>query len=284
MSDNRQDSTVGSSDIYNDLSTEDLRELISYAFYEENVDLDTLDKMMDIYSKRDGVPTVDATAAWENFQKYYMGHEETFPLPPGYAENANQTIDIARYGKTRKHKGLIRFSASAAALIILFLLVDTIALGNSVWRSFMEMGRETLEFITQKSSLQRNSELTSLHAKLEDYGIVERLAPNWIPAGFELVDLSDFDMPTQITINSYYEKGAESLSIQIIAFVDKESVLYEKTGNEVTVYKRNGIEHHFLENEGKMSIVWVRENYECHIVGDITTIDAKRMINSIYER
>jgi hypothetical protein len=47
---------------------------------------------------------------------------------------------------------------------------------------------------------------------------------------------------------------------------------------------RDGIEHYMMTHNGKVSVVWMNDNYECQIAGDITADEAKKMIDSVYER
>jgi hypothetical protein len=91
MSDNRQDSASDDPEIYDNLRTEELGNLISHAFYVDNIDIDKLDMMMDAYGKREGALTADAASALEEFRRDYLGHDETFPYQPEDAENKTQT-------------------------------------------------------------------------------------------------------------------------------------------------------------------------------------------------
>jgi len=66
------------------LSTEELEAIIDYSFDEVEMDLGVLFKIMDILRIRGVLPEVEVAAAWEEFQTYYSGREETFPLPPDW--------------------------------------------------------------------------------------------------------------------------------------------------------------------------------------------------------
>jgi len=50
------------------------------------------------------------------------------------------------------------------------------------------------------------------------------------------------------------------------------------------VYERNGIEHYVMTNYAQVSAVWLFENYEFVISGNVTEDEMKMIINSIYER
>jgi len=98
------------------------------------------------------------------------------------------------------------------------------------------------------------------------------------------MDSSVFDTPAQLTFCFLFADGTKELTIQIVSQNDLTSVVYEKTGDDIELYKRNGIEHHIVDNEEAISIVWFYKNYECVIAGDFTVENARKIIYSIYER
>ena len=48
------------------------------------------------------------------------------------------------------------------------------------------------------------------------------------------------------------------------------------------MYYCGGTEHYIFQNLGIQVAVWSQDNIECSISGDITGVDLKRMIESIY--
>lgn len=59
---------------------------------------------------------------------------------------------------------------------------------------------------------------------------------------------------------------------------------YEKDGTLVEIYPANEIEHYIYENNGRISITWYTDVFECSLRADITVDEARSMIDSIYER
>ena len=80
MSDNRQDCPISSSNAFENMSTDNLRDYIEYSFYECDVDIGELDVMMAAYNKSVGPPHIDSATMWEEFLRDYSGFEETFPF------------------------------------------------------------------------------------------------------------------------------------------------------------------------------------------------------------
>ena len=57
----------------------------------------------------------------------------------------------------------------------------------------------------------------------------------------------------------------------------------EVSDNLIEKYIVNGTEYYIYDNNGWASAVWIRDNYECYISGDITMEDIKRMVDSIWK-
>jgi len=291
MSDNRQNTSTGNPaskpNIYDTMSIEELETLVSYAFYAEDVDLGKLDMMLDAYDRRIPDPDVDVEAALERFHRYYLGREETFPYtPPDDAENSTQTIRSINHSKPRRFRTLRRIGVAAAVFIILSVVFfNATALGVSLWQSFAQWGRETFRFASKAESMLINEQLMPMHRALAELGIKEKLAPTWIPEGFTLAEFSNTETNLSNIVSSLFNNESMYIIIQITCKNEPMDTIYEMNGEEdVSSYTRKGITHYIMTNEGKMSVVWNNMNYECIIAGDITEAEARKMIDSIYER
>ncbi|MDR2570205.1 MAG: DUF4367 domain-containing protein [Oscillospiraceae bacterium] len=290
MSDNRRDITQGNHEAYNAMSTSELEDIIMTSFFDVNIEYNHMREMLDVYAKRDGVPTGDSNAAWETFLRDYAGKGEMYPTddPTNDADNSTQTAHNKIRSKrinSRRFVSLRRFGV-AAAIFIVFSTVffSTTVQGLSFWQPIAQWGREVLGFSDRAAPLPINDELVSLHDALAEHGITTRLAPSWIPDGFILIDMSVVELPSQVLFTSQFEKYSELLIIQITLKDYFANSLFEKSDGDVSIYNRNGIEHFVFQNEGITTVVWSVNNYECVIFGDITIFEAKQIIDSIYER
>jgi len=230
MSDNRQTTSRGKPDIYDTMSIEELKSLVSYAFYSEDIDLGKLDRMLDAYDRRVPDPEVDVEAALERFYRDYLGQEETFPYtPPDDAENTTQTIRSINHSKPRRFRTLRRIGVAAAVFIILAVVFfNATALGVSMWQSFARWGRESFWFTTKDEPEQISEQLLPLHRALAELGITEKLAPTWLPDGFELTELSDFEMHLSNVIHALFNNDSTFIIIQITCKNEPVDSLYEK--------------------------------------------------------
>ena len=286
VSDIRQNHQNNSTDIYSKMSTEELERVIEYAFFETDLTPEAFDEMMSVYKQRDGVPTVDSNALWERFVNEYSQSEEAFPyIESGEVENTPQTNRYKSQKKQFSFRHLKRLGIAAAAFIIIStLFFTTTTYGAYVWQIFSHWTGTTFRFSTVETQFQINDELVSLHDALAEHGITDFVAPTWLPDGFSLIELYDFDLFDEVFIVALFGNEDRYLTVQIRYFTGDSFSVFEKDYGDPEIYRRNGINHYIMTNYGRISVIWAFDNFECHIFGDITESDATRMIDSIYER
>ena len=287
MSGNRCDDSESLKKDFSNMSTEELEDLIGDLLLDNDANYELVNELLEAYEKREGVPNIDVDAAWERFKQDYSGQGEIY-----LTEDADNFIQAesheVTHGKPSRRRRLLRYGLVAAAILAFIILpiagVNTYAYGLSALQSFVQWTKETFWFDALETPTQINPELVSLHDALKEFGINELLAPTWIPEGFSIYDFSVSDTPAQIFITSSFRYSAKSLIIQIVSLSDSSLSFYEKSGEDVSIYRRNGIDHHIIINEEKISVVWMSENNKCYITGDITKDEIKKIIDSIYER
>ena len=265
------------------LGTDELRELMSYAFYEADTDFETLQRILSVYEGRDKAPPFDAVAAWGRFQQFYSGHEETFP----YVEDPDDTWRAGNTGKSvrpqkRRRMLLVRYAAAAlVAALVLYVspasayLIPAIAnlRGGVFW------------FGRQAAGPQVNAGLRLLHDALAAAGAPGELAPTWLPDEFALTSLSDTKMPDRAVIHAVFANGTREIIFQFVSFSEDQIHSYEADyGVEEELYTRDGVAHHIMYNTGKVNVIWTSGDFECAISGDFSADEAKLMVNSIYQR
>lgn len=287
MSDDRRDYSVSRNDGFSSISTEELENLIGNLLLDSNADYELMNELLEVYETRDGVPEIDIDAAWERFTRDYSGQGEIY-----LTEDADNPIQTSSRGRLRRRrrlpKHLLRYSLITAAVLAFIVLpvtgVNTYAYSLSALRSIVQWTRENFWFNSEELPAQANEELAYLYDALEEHGITERLLPTWIPEGYSLADQSIFELASGNFFYARFKNEKNALFIQISIPSDSTSVQYEWSGENISSYNRNGIEHHIMMNEGKVCVAWTNMSYECIISGDITVDDVRRMINSIYER
>ena len=287
MSDDRRDCFVSKNDSINNMSTEELENLISKISLDKNADYKLVNELLEIYNKREGVPDIDVNAAWERFKRDYSGQGEIYLTEdadnPTQTDSHEKNRSTPRYKRRRLRHGLVT-AAVLIVIIIAALFFNTTVIGVSLWQAFLQWGQETFGFSGKTSYVQIDDGLTTLREALKDHGITASLAPTWIPDSYEMDDFSVMEFATHISFTTRFMDGNNELLVQIVSYNDSDKCLYEKSGEDVLSYKRNGVDHYITKNEDKSTIVWVSDNYECYISGEVTVEEAGNIIDSIYER
>jgi hypothetical protein len=275
---------VKSTDGFTRISTEELENLIGDRLLDDDADVDILYQLLEAYDKREGLADIDVSAAWERFNSDYSGKGETYLIEDAEKPEQTNSIRSTRPKPRGRSRPLRRVFIVAAAIIFLAGTLSAYAIGGVSWQSAVQRTLETFGFVRDAAPVEINEGLIPLHNTLEEHGITARLAPTWTPDGFTLSGYNVFETLTSSIFIFLFENGEMELIIQIISHSEFISGIYEVTGDEISTYARNGIEHHIMMNDGKVKVVWENINYECSISGDITVNDAERIINSIYER
>jgi len=308
------EATSAEDNIYAGTPTDILKEMLRYsAFSDEALDLESTRMMLGELKKREpGIPQKTPEEALGIFNSEYSGNESAFMncafdegaqtkktlkdvaeknRIPNYVDAATGNEGTPQknshgkaHGKSRRQIRLLYRVAVAAALTILVTLFFTsTALGGHWLQSIVQWGRETFKFVDDDAPVSINEELVTLHNALADCGITGQLAPTWLPDGFVLVEFNVSETLITTTLLFHFQNGSRDLVIQIVSLNYSIGATYEKTGEATSIYIRNEIEHHIIENEGNLVVVWKNMDYECIISGDITVGEAEIIINSIYE-
>lgn len=295
------------------MSTEDLEELLNTKSQSsENTDMEDIFSILEVIEKRERLAPsgkyTDTDTAWDSFNKNYRPFSKEAKSIYDLAEEiedisiCQSTINEpkAKYAVRRgkwpiRHKALLR-TACIIAIISIILLSSTIvasALGYDLWNLVARWTRDTFGFSSTSSYEQESPVIqipddtnmyNNLQEALDNYNITTKLTPSWLPDGYILYDISVNETPMQTTIHAIYKQVESEIVIIITSFNKPSNRIYEKDGENVTVYSLNDTEHYIMSNLDQTSIAWHTDNYECSVSGAFSIDEAKNIINSIYER
>jgi hypothetical protein len=182
----------------------------------------------------------------------------------------------------------------AATLVVMFACMITAqAFGFDVFGTIARWTDEIFHFSStaqtddQVSSAPIGSEYSNLKEALRAYGITELIAPNWYPSKFQLSSIKVTPIPESIKIQAAYEDGERFISVTVWQMESAEEAsnrIVEKDNRDVVLYESNGIGHYIMTNNAQTTVAWTNKNYMCSISGDLSVDEAKRIIDSIYER
>ncbi len=257
----------------------------------EQMDVDTMLYITNLLIEREKAenkPQIDVAAAREEFEKEYLPLLES---PEALLYNDIRCGEETKTQKVEENKVIPFWSkvwrkfASAAAIVVFVLCSGTItayALGYNPFTAIARWSDSQFWFETENTSATNELIVT-----LKDYGVEEKLAPIWLPAGYKLESLNVFEADYKTSFNAIYtriiDNEKEELSINIVVKQDEAGIIYEIDENGAKPYTVNEIDHYIMDNLGKYRIVWRNNNAECYISGDFTEREAEKMVSSIYK-
>jgi len=185
----------------------------------------------------------------------------------------------------------LRRAATVAAVLAIFLVVATTsvnAFGYDLWgkvatwsQEFFHFEDETQGTEPEKPGKQDDLEYHSLQEALDGVGITQNLAPTWLSEEYILSDVQVFNSPREVSISVKYENGDTDIRITIRQLIGSTPQEIEKSEDTVLAYDVNGITYYILNNHDELKAIWVVENFECFISGNITVEEMKAIIDSI---
>ena len=240
----------------------------------DDSDVDEILYVMEVLAKKrrqNGIAGKTALEAYQDFQQHYlpMAEEESKP---------------------RRKSNVIpfrRIAAVAACLVLVFSLTTTANAFSfrDVWDAVVTWAQETFSFSIgveiSDSDTDSNLKYTSLQDLLDKYEINDATIPNFIPNGYELIELVIDETPLQDSYVAIFSDGNNKLKISLKSFMDIEPERIEQSDELLEIYTYSGINFFIFSNHEQVRAAWIDNSYEYYISGAITVDELKIMIDSI---
>lgn len=281
----KQNRGIGDLSKYDAMTTEELEEILrldAQAPEEQESDTETILYIMEVLTerKRNNVHTgKTALEAYESFKKNYMPEVDH--------------TEIAQKGKrktrTKSLRWLRALTATAAVLVILILgSVTAKAFGVDIWEAVVKWTQETFHFVGDSTHLDdpnKSADLnhTSLQEVLISAGIQESLVPSWVLEGYQLVDVRVEQTPLQDRYNAIYKNENQVLKITVRHYLNADPLYIEQSDDLVEIYEVSGTKYYIFSNHDQTQAAWIKDSFECRILGELTIEELKLMIDSIEE-
>ena len=278
MSEN-QNRGIGELSKYDAMTTEELEEILrldAQAPEEQESDTEMILYVMEVLAARkrnNGHTGKTALEAYESFKQNYLPEDD----------NAETNSEVSTKTKIVFPCWLRSLTATAAVLAILLVGSATAeAFGMDIWKAVVKWTQETFQFGDWDESDKKDTfPYASFQEALEKGNITINLVPTWIPAGFDLANISIEDKPLQIGYKAKYEDGDRTVIITVQDYLGKVPAYVEQSDGLVEEYEVAGVTYYLLENNKRTQAVWIVDSFECSILGDLTIEELKLMIDSI---
>lgn len=305
---------------YDRMSTESLEELLRLDAELPNGEGSDIDKILyisEVIAKREKEhPTgryseMDVDAAWETFQTEYRpfvtegrslydfdddepGSTETASPAPGTSSPFGLNRISAR---GRRRLGRVVSLVAIIGVLLGFTTVTAYAMGYDLWGVIAQWTKDTFTFVSDSKVNDAENpntanaldagEYADLQTALDAYGIEAPLAPTWVPDGFDIksVNVDDTSNPKAILFQADYSSGEQWIIVQITKHLHSEHATYtewQKNDVDVTALDINNCTFYIMTNANRECAVWSSGPFECSIIGDITSEEIVKILESIY--
>lgn len=281
---------------FDTLSTEALMEILhqdSLLPEGEESDLDAILYITEVIAKREQLnPTMDippVDEAWKSFNEHYCydSCDDTSLCEDSeeseFGSNVIPYPAVEHTRPKRRLRGVLRAFLIAAALLVILLVgsLTAYAMGYNVWDAMAQWTEDTFSFMAPQKDMTHLDKADPKKV-LQDYGVTEDILPNWLPDGYQYTEIEVSETPTRKVFYISYVNGADKIKITISTLSNLSTYTFEKSKEDAVVYEANDIDHYIINNINNTSISWTVGNYECFIIGNISTEEAQKIIDSIY--
>lgn len=225
----------------------------------------------------------------ELIQAYLDMLEEKAPVPEGETiETAHMRLmdALQRTQEKRPPKKTAQwwryFSAVAASIGILFvLMIGAQAAGWNVFGALAQWTDKTFHFIPHGEGVEEVQEI------LRDQELPPELAPTWYPEGFEMGEAEIQAEEDSVLVILPFSNGEKKFQVEVTRHKEPMGILNQiffKNNSRVENYIHNGRSFYLFKNGGQSTAAWSDGNsLVISIIGEISTDDLRRMIDSIAE-
>ena len=279
---NPQNCTGRDFSMYDAMDDEQLRQILrddASNTEGEDTDMELMLHIMEVLAKRRREANQDITPeeALDRFNKKYT-----------YTDNSLISEERPAKRKTTSFSRLQRWVATIAALLVLVFgsALTAQAFGFDIFEIIVRWTQETfhLGYIgqTEETNAPTPSPVySSLCDALKKYNVNLDVIPTWMPDGYLEEDVKIKEAPTQRVFTAQYTNTKTDIRIRIADFIGSHPVQVEQSGELLELVSHNGIDYYIFKNNDQLRAVWIVENYECYIMGDISISELKEIINSI---
>lgn len=230
--------------------------------------------------------------------------ERMDPLPGGFDpqksladfhEKYAALLEPQKEEKRRNHISRRVFFAVAAVAAVLASMVTAQAFGVDIFGFF---GRWTNDIFTLTSSADKagyqkrfypmeegqTTTYSSLRDALDDFQLDLPLFPFWIPERFPEQEAVGTVTPDGLRIRTSFfaegEGGQEALTVEYSE--SGEEGLADVMEKASLIYEAGEISHYVTTEQGHCTAVWIQDDLQCGISGDVTEEEMKDILDSLY--
>ena len=250
-------------------STEELEQILRDDFYNKPHSPEQVQKVLQILEERKA-SDINVDKAWQEQQCYF--------------ENQKSSQGKISSVLTNSFKRL----AVVAALFFLFITAIPSITGAGSFSSLWGRWTDNIFWFEDQSISVDRTPNNSLEYQTDNADLLRMyntvcnfcdtpVVPSWIPEGYEIKAWDDF-LNASMLSETYEGSDLQSFEVN-----EPPNTVYGKDENAISIYNKNGIEHHIMSNNEQLVCIWYFDGYGGSISGNLTTEELYHIIDSIYE-
>ncbi|MCI8842830.1 MAG: DUF4367 domain-containing protein [Oscillospiraceae bacterium] len=238
--------------------------------------------------------------AWERFRRTRLAGDTSRLGLSNKGKVCKTVISMEGKRQPRRPRRLGRALLIAAVIVVMMTLLLPPVLGyRSIFHMVAQWTDEQFRFVAptygSPETVEENSEqkdMMPLMESLEEYGLPLSFAPSWFPEDKQFLEEEYRETENGKTYYTaiFADEGGEKLVyFKLIEYPEAvipklNSFIWEKDDSAVVEFSCNGITHYIVRNNGFVGAHWYVDSFEVAILGDISIEEAKKIVESIYER
>lgn len=292
----------------NRLDTETLKQILRDNFESEDSSTPENDEfitcVMEVVAQREvddpRFQRFDVDVSWRDFQQNYQPREEAVvpvcgeTAMDGLTEN-NERERQAKLKAPQPKRVVHRILRIAviAAIVACLCAVAASALEVDLFKMVAHWTQDIFQFRSETSISQNTTYESGMFLEddqtMKDLLVEERISqlvyPKWIPEGYTFLESGAYsDVEEPMFMSLYENEAAEKpITVLVVAHNEPLGMWAEKDAGDVSIYERYNVKHYIMRNDGTLVSTWFVDNLECSITGDVSELEMKAMIDSIYE-
>lgn len=180
-------------------------------------------------------------------------------------------------GGKRRRSGMPGLIAAAAALVI---LVGIAINAKGLWESIIRWSGNSFSLSPPSAGDQDEPSSAAEEAPM-GFPEVSELLPSWFPEDYTPGESSLQQTPVTRIYQALFTGPRGSIHIRIGDYLAESPTQYEYSQGLLEIYEVDGIQYYICRNYDALRAVWLADQCECTITGNITLEEMKQMIASI---
>lgn len=270
-----QDNTNGLRKVLDEIPTDQLKQMLDEELQKEKTDPASVKLILAVLEERHAEePKPVSSVSEEARRRYQERMEELFPPEP-----------------RKRCTPLLRV---ASVLLVVGLLFATVlpqkAEAETFWEMLQRLTGSVVEFLSWNELLVEESYiyvtddpgLQQVYDAVAELGVTEPLVPMWLPDGSELVELDSWNTPVANGVWAVFSLNGNEIFYQVNVYNGEPAHQYYRDDSHYESYELEGATYNITRNNDRWSVIWAKDNIECHITLDCQEDTLRSILKSIY--